>query len=1002
MKFKLTHKYFLLIAVTLVSVSTLFFTIPKIFGLEHRAEKHQEKEDGPFKFRLPGVVMSYVNRLYVDPDRIKPLEMIKESLKWEERAIPEVLTNFIETSNTETITVDDVSKTFDLSKIRRTKDMVEILRDALEFVNSQRQTKENLTASDLEYTAINGMLTQLDPHSIILPPKEFTEFKIGTTGKFGGLGMVVGVRQGQLTVISPIDGTPASRAGIKAGDKIIEIDEESTINMTLTESVGKLRGDPGTDVTLLVLTEKAAQPKSYLLKREVIAIPTVESSPLDNGLGYLKIRNFQDDTAQSLATHLKSLKAANGKIKGLIIDLRNNSGGLLDQAIEVADTFLESGPIVHTVGPGGHPREVQEARKRDNDEVNYPIVVLIDAGSASGAEIVAGALKENNRALIVGDRSFGKGSVQQLVELMDGSALKLTIAKYLTPLLTDIQSVGITADIQLTAVTVLKDNINLYRGHVALREEDLKQHLDEHPKGEKPFATLKYFQETKEKIKTDDPDEEAGDPYKLPDFNKDFHTLFARKLLLRTTAWPREAFMQNALPIVEETARQEEEKVAQELQKLDIDWSKGTSMENGKPKATFSTTPENGKVKAGEKITLTVTATNSGESPLYQLRGISSCKNSQFDKLEFILGKIDKGAVKSYSTTIEIPKNALDREDEVVIKFEELNKQTPEDVKFTVKTEALPRPLFAFSYQILDPVKNAPANNEDGLIQAGEDVELLVLVKNIGEGASEKTVVTLRNLSNKEILIKNGRVEVENLKPGEKKEAKISFFVKDTITPENFTVDIIVSDTIFETLLTHKITLPVVAGKFKITPAKSVLKIERNHTPLYGGMSYDSPVVSMMNLDVVLASDAKNNDWFRIPLPGDRYGWLSAKEITKLDGAEGKPSALEPFLQQLPPTITMKEPLPGIFTVKDRLPLSAVIGDDICVKHAYIFVNNDKVYFKSNKPPNIKERSQLVINTDIPLKEGPNVVIIVARDDDDLTTSKSFVATRAGEAKKAP
>ncbi|MEK7699343.1 MAG: hypothetical protein AAB332_02965, partial [Planctomycetota bacterium] len=529
-----------------------------------------------------------------------------------------------------------------------------------------------------------------------------------------------------------------------------------------------------------------------------------------------------------------------------------------------------------------------------------------------------------------------------------------------------------------------------------------KQHLDEHPKGEKPFATLKYFQETKEKIKTDDPEEEAGDPYKLPDFSKDFHTIFAKKLLLNTTAWPREAFLQNSLPIVDETARLEEEKVAQELQKLDIDWSKVAGQGDGKPVISFSTTPANGKVKAGEKITLTVTATNAGELPLYQLRGISSSKNSQFDKLEFILGKIDKGAVKSYSTTVEIPKNALDREEEIVLKFEELNKQNLQDIKFTIKTEALVRPLFAFSYQILDAVKNASVNNADGLIQSGEDVDLLVLVKNIGEGASEKTVVTLRSLSNKEILIKSGRVEIENLNPGEKKEVKLSLFVKDTVLPENFTVDLIVSDTIFETLLTHKISLPIVAGKSKSTPAKSVLRVERNHTPLYGGMSYDSPVISMMNKDTILASDAKNNDWFRIPLPDDRYGWLSTKEVAKPDDTEGKPSALEPFIQQLPPTITLKEPLPVMLTGKDRLPLSAVIGDDIRVKHAYIFVNNDKVYYKSNKTPALKERTQLEINTELPLKEGPNVVIIVARDDDDLTTSKSFVATRTVAATKTP
>ena len=192
------------------------------------------------------------------------------------------------------------------------------------------------------------------------------------------------------------------------------------------------------------MTEKATEPKQVTLKREIIAIPTVESASLDNDLGYIKIRNFQDDTSRCLNEHLKRLKTSNNKIKGLIIDLRNNSGGLLDQAIEVADKFIEKGPIVVTVGPSGHPREIQEARKTDTDEEPYPIVVLVDAGSASGAEIVAGALKENNRAVIVGDRSFGKGSVQQLIELMDGSALKLTIAKYLTPLFTDIQSVGIT------------------------------------------------------------------------------------------------------------------------------------------------------------------------------------------------------------------------------------------------------------------------------------------------------------------------------------------------------------------------------------------------------------------------------------------------------------------------------------------------------------------------------------------------------------------------------
>lgn len=998
MNSKFISKYLPVLFIPLFSV--FYLNDHTTFALEPRFEKTAEKQDVNYKFRLPGIVSSYVNRLYVDPERIKTVEMLKEALSWEERIIPEVLTDFTENTNTQTVTVDDVSKTYDLSKIHRTKDMIEVLQDALAFINTRSHLNDPLTTNDIEYTAINGMLTQLDPHSIILPPKEFDEFRIGTTGKFGGLGMVVGSREGILTVISPIDGTPAARAGMKAGDKIVEIDGESTVNMNLTESVGKLRGDPGTMVTLSVLTEKAAQSKLFTMKREIIVIPTVESSLLDNSLGYIKIRNFQDDTSQCLNDHLKRLKVSNNnsKLKGLIIDLRNNSGGLLDQAIEVADKFLEKGIIVVTVGPGGHPREIQEARKLETDEEFYPIVTLVDAGSASGAEIVAGALKENNRAVIVGDRSFGKGSVQQLIELMDGSALKLTIAKYLNPLFTDIQSVGITPDIQLVPVTITKDNINLFRGVTALREEDLKQHLDEHPKGDKPYATVKYFSEAKEKAKTEEHaevvDEETEDPYKLPDFTKDFHVLFAKKLLLQATTWQRETILQNSLPLVDETTRAEGEKIAQSLQKLDIDWSTGTNTRNAKSTASFSTNPPNGRVKAGDKITITIQVKNTGEIPLYQLRGISSSKNGLFEKLEFIFGKIDKDVTRSYSATVEIPKSSLDREDEVTIKFEELNNNNPTDIKLNIITEALPRPLFAYSYQIIDAVKDSSKNNGDGLIQAGEDIDLLVLVKNIGDGIAEKSVVTVRNLSNKDIFMKNGRVETGPVNPGETKEVNLSFIVKESVSSDKFTMDMLISDTIFGTFLSNKLNFPIAGGRPKITMMPGFFKINKNHTPLYGGMSFDSPVVSMMGEGAIVQSDARNTDWYRVMFPNNRYGWVAKKAVVGINIADYKPGALEAFIQRVPPTITLSKSLSGILVGNDRLSLSVVIDDDVFVKHAYILVNNDKVFYKSNKIVNPKDRNKLEINTNFPLKDGPNLVTIVARDDQDLVTVKSFIATK--------
>ncbi|MGQ3683495.1 MAG: MXAN_5808 family serine peptidase [Candidatus Loosdrechtia sp.] len=996
MKRKHTFKYLLIIFLFLFSVSCFFITPAKNFALESFFEKPEWKEDINHKFHISGIVMSYVNRLYVDPNRIKTLEMLRGALAWEERIIPEVIIDFPENATVGTVTVYDVSKTYDLSKIRRTKDMIEVLRDALGFINRKRQPDEHLTVHDIEYAAINGMLAQLDPHSMILPPKEFNEFKIGTTGKFGGLGMVVGLRDGQLTVISPIEGTPAARSGIKAGDKIVEIDGESTINMNLTECVGKLRGDPDTEVTLSIVTEKDIQPRVITLKREIINIPTVESASLGNGFGYIKIRNFQDDTSQSLNEHLKRLKRSDNEIRGLVLDLRNNSGGLLDQAVEVADRFLNRGAIVFTVGPGGHPREAQEARRSDTNDTDYPIVILVDGGSASGAEIVAGALKENNRAVVVGDRSFGKGSVQQLIELMDGSGLKLTIAKYLTPLLTDIQSVGITPDIQLTPVTVSKDTINLFRGLKVFREEDLKHHLEEHRAEETPFATLKYFQETSEKDDShnQEPEEELSDPYKLPDFDKDFHVIFARKLLMEAPALHRETFLKNALPIIEETVRLEEEKIAQALQKLDIDWSKGSVLGTAKSVVEFSTHPSEKKVKAGDKIMIKVSVTNNGNVPLYQLRGISSSKNALFDKLEFILGKVEKGTTKSYSTTVAVPKNSLDRKDEIVIKFEELNQHNPEDIKFNIITEALPRPVFAYSYQIRDCEKRSEINNGDGLIQPGEDVDLLVSVKNIGEGVSEKNIVTLRNLNNKEVLVKNGRAELGELHPGERKEVTLTFFVKETIFVDDFTMDLIITDTIFGTSLSNKLKFPVMKTRSELLQDTTYVKVNRNRTPLYGGMSFDSPVLSLLKEGATLVSDARSTDWFRVVLSGDRYGWIPAKGVAVSDSIEDNQFHQEPFIHRKPPLITLTKALPGLLTGNDRLTLSAVIEDDSQVKHAYVLVNNDKVFFKSNKNASFKDRHRLEINKDLTLKEGPNVVTIVARDDQDLVTTRSFVTTK--------
>lgn len=888
------------------------------------------------KHRLPRIACSYIERFYVDPERIQPLEMLKEGLSWLERFVPEILVEFSPSSDKALVIVEDKEMSFDLSGISSLDEAAWILKEVLVFVKENLHD-DSIKDDDIEYTATNGMLSQLDPHTVLFPPKDYSEFRIGTSGKFGGLGMVVGIREFNLTVISPIEGTPAYRAGMKAGDKINEIDGESTVNMTLFEAVGKLRGEPGSTVNLSVLRDKWTDSQTFTLKREIIAIPSVDSKAMDDGIGYLKIRSFQNDTSRDLNKHLKSLRADMGGIKGLIIDLRNNSGGLLDQAVAVADKFLSSGSIVMTVGAGKKQREITIAQQLETDEPEYPIAVIIDAGSASGAEIVAGALKENNRAVLIGDRSFGKGTVQQLIDLVDGSALKITVAKYLTPLGTDIQSVGITPDMELFPVIIKKDDIRLFKGSQHfLREVDLKQHFGEETEIETPSETIKYLYEIEEK----EPEEEQEDAYKIPDLTKDFSVQFTKKLVSSTTSWNRVEILERSKKLLEDIKKANEAEIVEALSAQGIDWrvpkaeKLGPGEPSGIPKPTARLTLDKSKVKGGDKVVLTVEVTNEGDGPLYRLWATTECKNPFFDKHELIFGKVEKGQPRSSSVTVELPQAAFDREDDITIKFNELNGYTPKEMSGTIITEALPRPKFAYSYQILDNGFNGHKGNNDGLIQNGESVELLLHIKNIGEGKSTKNIVTLRDVSHKDVFIELGKGEVGELLPGDSKTVTLRFTIKGSMPVNEFSMNVVISDTTFGTFISDKVTFPV---------AESVKMLE-----------------------------------------------TVKPDKTQEEAVKTRSAAASLSPQRVPPSIKLTQPAAASLLGLENITLSGVVEDDKFVKHVYILVDNDKVFLKRNSPDS-KDGSRLPFTSEIQLKDGPNTVMVVARDDLGLVTAETFV-----------
>ncbi len=344
----------------------------------------------------------------------------------------------------------------------------------------QKNYVEPVTTKQLVQGAISGMLASLDPHSAYLTPELYKDLQVETRGSFGGLGLEITIKDGVLTVVSPIEDTPAYRAGLKPGDQIIKIDNNFTKDMTLTEAVKQMRGPKGTAVKLTLHREGVPQLFTVTLTRDVIRIQSVKFKTLQNGIGDLRITSFQENTDENVRRILAKLtKGDSGKIKGLVLDLRDNPGGLLNQAVRVASDFLNGGMVVYTEGRTDSQQQKYFAQTHSKFAA-YPMVVLVNSGSASASEIVAGALQDHRRAVVVGTQTFGKGSVQTILPLDDRSALRLTTARYFTPNGRSIQAVGITPDVivEEPQPTVAMANLpGAVEGRPIIREKDLPRHF---------------------------------------------------------------------------------------------------------------------------------------------------------------------------------------------------------------------------------------------------------------------------------------------------------------------------------------------------------------------------------------------------------------------------------------------------------------------------------------------------------------------------------------------
>ena len=1033
---------------------------PRAASRSHDAAKSADADYPLDALPVFSRAIHYVSENYVEPKRIDPKAMVVASLEMIEKTVAEVMVEGSAKSGKLTLTVGSASRPIDLSSVDSIFKVRAVMGEAAAFIQQHLVAHKNLR--EIEYAATNGMLSTLDPHSILLEPKMFREMRLQTKGEFGGLGFVIAMRDGNLTVVRVLKGTPAQRAGIRPKDLITKIGEQSTVNMDLQDAVDRLRGRPATRVAITVQRGGWADPHRFDLAREIISVETVpQAKLLASGVGYVKLSQFSANTTRDLSAAIAQQRAqAGGQLKGLVLDLRGNPGGLLEQAISVSDLFLSEGVIVKTVGEGMKMHEVKEAHADRDDLTSLPLVVIVNNNSASASEIVAGALKNNNRALVIGRQTFGKGSVQVLYDFSDPakpneeSALKLTIAQYLTPGDVSIQEVGVTPDVLLLPGRALKDAVNYFAPPRVLGEVDLEKHFsnpadaqltqveiekraaERRNRTEKASLELRYLLDEKEDLvakamKADEKrdaaarahasvgagvaagtsvedltpeqqeDEEAeANPDELVE---DYQIRFARDLLARAPFADRGRILQAAKGFVAERHVEEEGRLESRLQALGVDWSSGSAAGTARPVVTVSPPP--GKpLAAGETLPWTVTVENRGDGPMRRLRAWALAEKAPLlDRREFLFGLVRPGEKRSWTVPVKLTSGVDSRHDEVRLHFEEENGRAPADAVTSLDVVEAPKPVFAFSTQVEDEA----AGNGDGLVQRGEEIALRVDVKNEGAGSSgDKTYVSLKNLGDEKVFIKKGRVVIGALKPGEVKSALLQLEVKRGLKPDQVPLRVMVVDEKLDEFVSERLDIPVAEDGKGPAPATGAVRVTAPQAVLRAGASAQAPGIAVAKRGAVLTVTGRAGDLVRVEWQKGRVGFAASGDV---EPARAKPSgtASEVWQREPPRIALVPDPARGAPVVsgeKIHIEGSASVPPGVAGAHTrlrdvFIFANDQKVFFKV--VPEAGGATRMDFSADVPLKPGNNVVTVFAREDEEFQARRTVYVHRRGTAEVA-
>lgn len=767
---------------------------------------------------------------YVDADRLNPEKMLRASLEQLARDIPSVVLKDVqgEPLNGFTLQVNKKVQKFSVSRIKTLNDLSNILQTIIIYIKENLVEEKNF--KEIDYTAITGLLSVLDPYTSLLVPKVYTEFQEDIGGNYSGVGMYIGIREEKLQVVSPIFNSPAYRAGLQGKDNILQIDGESTINMSVATASSKIKGPVGTKVKLLIERKSFEEPKIFEITRASIALKSAKGLELKTKagrVGYILISRFHEKTASEVAEVLEKLRMSLSDFQGIVLDLRNNPGGILQQAAKVSNKFLKKGVIVTTAGINNKERHVYKARSI-NTAPNIPIIVLMNGNSASAAEILAAALKQNHRALVIGTQSFGKGSVQQLRKYRDGSALKLTIAKYLTPNKNSLHSVGIFPHIEVNPWFIDDKNISIISRKKLFPEKEDKFADWANAPVQKPRYSFNYLLDSNFKQELFTTSEVKADiaGFDIENLKKNYLLYLAVSILENNSTANFEQLLASAIKTVEKKEQTQNIKLQNKLEEIGISWrAKKYIPKNlkinfwGQPKEENScSNPQEHELKAGSEITLCLELVNSSDKETIRLQAFSTSEHPLFDKKQFVFGNIPPKKSKKWYVSVRIPEDFPTAE--VPLTINVLNAKEEEILakKFFFRVTEIPQPKFQYTIS---------ASSKNGQIIAPHTVDLKVEIHNQTAVASGKLGINLKNGEGKRIFLTSGKDSIEKLTSKKSQILDFGFELRNPIPDNVIDLSLSFTDSKYKKNISHNFSIPYGVKTYTIENSAPTIAIKK-------------------------------------------------------------------------------------------------------------------------------------------------------------------------------